>query len=231
MRWVAQTTQRIFHSLVESALRNIGGGLGMRMRAAYYRFRLASCGRNLRIDIGVIFENPANISIGDDVCILPYTIITARGGPHDDAGRKVVRRTNASFRGIAGRISIGNQVAIGSYNIIHGYGGLEIGNRCTTSARVSIYSYSHYPSDPDDPARVTYANAMVDGPVVCIESPIVLCDGVWLGLGVSVFGGCIGGDSFVAAGSLVLKDIANNSYATGAPAERRRSRFAIVPGE
>ena len=222
---------RILHGLAEGVLRNIGGGLGMRIRTVYYRRRLASCGINLRIDVGVIIENPGNISIGNDVCILPYTVITARGGPHDDTGRKVIRKVNQHFRGTAGRISIGNQVAIGAYNIIHGYGGLEIGDRCTTSARVSIYSYSHYPNDPDEPATVTYANAMVDGPVVCIESPIVLCEGVWLGLGVTVFGGCVGRNSFVAANSQVLYNIKDNSYAAGSPAVHRRSRFATESGD
>jgi acetyltransferase-like isoleucine patch superfamily enzyme len=229
MNALTASLTRAFHGLIEGILRNIGGGIGMRLRAFYYSFRLASCGRNLRIDVGVIIENPGNITFGDDVCILPYTIITARGGPHDDSSRKVIRKTNASFCGNPGSIRIGSQVAIGAYNIIHGYGGLEIGNRCTTSARVSIYSYSHYPSDPEHPSTITYANAMVDGPVVCVESPIVLCDGVWLGLGATIFGGCVGRNSFVTAGSLVINDLPSNSYAAGSPAMRIKARFAVVP--
>ena len=70
--------KNIIFSIVELLIINIPGGLGQRVRYAYYSRRFAMCGKNVRIDIGVIFQNPENIYIGDDVWFLPYSIITAK---------------------------------------------------------------------------------------------------------------------------------------------------------
>ena len=58
-----------------------------------------------------------------------------------------------------------------------------------------------------------------DEPVSCICSPITIEDGVWLGLGVTVFSGIIGTNAFVAANSLVNSDIEANTFASGYPAK------------
>lgn len=220
---------RVCNSVIESLIRNISGGLGQRIRYFYYSMRLRACGKNVRIDEGVIIQNPESIEIGSDVWILPYSILTGRG--REPIGQNRVIRARARRDDGSGQSSlilkIGNQTSIGAYNIIHGYGGLSIGNRVTTSARVSIYSFSHAPSDPDNPSTVTYANSMVDdAPVACIVSPIIVEDGVWLGLGTSVFAGRIEENTFVAAHSLVAGDLARNSYAAGNPAKRLKERFA-----
>jgi len=123
---------------------------------------------------------------------------------------------------------IGNEIQIGAYNIIHGYGGLVISNRVTTSARVSIYSFSHHPIDEDDPSKITYANSMVKtAEISCIRSPILIEEGVWLGIGVSVFGGVIGKNAFVKPNSVVYLDIEENCYAQGSPAIKVKKRFNI----
>ena len=164
--------------------------------------------------------------LGDDVWFLPYSIVTAMPKGHRLENRILKEVPNPRYRGELGAIRIGNQVAIGAYNVIQGYGGLEIGSRVTTSARVSVYSFSHHPVDEKDPGKVTYANSMADGmPISCIRSPIVLEEGVWLGLNVIVFGGTIGRNSFVATNSVVLKDLEENSYAKGTPAVRIKRRF------
>jgi acetyltransferase-like isoleucine patch superfamily enzyme len=221
---------RVVLSIVESLIRPIGGGVGQRLRYLYYSRRFHACGSNVRIDEGVIIQNPESIEVGNDVWFLSYSVITGRGQDAIPANR-VLR-----VRGAEGRaetrtptdamLRIGDQTSIGLYNIIHGYGGLTIGKRVTTSARVSVYSFSHVPNDTSDPGLITYANSMVrDAPVACIVSPITLEDGVWLGLGSVVFGGTIGANSFVAAQSVVIGDLEPNSYAAGNPATRVRARF------
>ena len=52
--------KNIIFSIVELLIINIPGGLGQRVRYAYYSRRFAMCGKNVRIDIGVIFQNPEN---------------------------------------------------------------------------------------------------------------------------------------------------------------------------
>lgn len=220
---------RVFNSVIESLIRNISGGLGQRIRYLYYSRRFRSCGNNVRIDEGVIIQNPDSIEIGNDVWMLPYSILTGRGIDSIPSNR-ILRSRNSESVPAHGSgdclLKIGNQTSIGAFNILHGYGGLNIGNRVTTSARVSIYSFSHAPNDRENPDVVTYANSMVnDAPVACIVSPIVIEDGVWLGLGASVFAGRIGENSFVSAHSIVTGDLEPNSYATGSPAKKLKERF------
>lgn len=142
--------------------------------------------------------------------------------------RIIYKKNNDKFNNIIGSITIGNEIQIGAYNIIQGYGGLIIEDKVTTSARVSIYSHSHYPIDKDKPSKITYANAMVkNNAISCIESPIVIQEGVWLGLNVIVFAGTIGKNSFVTTNSIVLSNICENSYASGNPAKKIKNRFAL----
>ncbi|AKO97733.1 hypothetical protein MALG_02569 [Marinovum algicola DG 898] len=220
-------SSRILHSAIEGFIRNIAGGLGQRIRYVYYRRRFHSCGTNVRIGEGVIIENPQNISIGSDVWLLPYSILTGPSDTPIPASRIVVRPDKIETNAPSDRLlEIGSETSLGAYNIVHGFGGLRIGSRVTTSARVSLYSFSHLPYAPDEPGLVTYANAMVrDAPIACIASPIELKDGVWLGLGVAVFGGVLGENAFVGANSVVMGNLPANTVADGSPARVKRPRF------
>ena len=212
---------KILYPLIETLIRNISGGMGQRIRYQYYKRRFKSCGANVKIDEGVIFQTPENIEIGNHVWFLPYSIITARPLGTSPENKLIYKKENKSFDRDIGSIKIGNEVSIGAYNIIQGIGGLIINDRVTTSARVSIYSFSHYPYDKNDLSRITYANSMVkSNSVSCVESPIVLKEGVWLGLNVIVFGGTIGANSFVVTNSVVIEDLGENSYAVGNPAKK-----------
>lgn len=218
--------KKIVFTVIESLIRNISGGLGQRIRRHYYKRRFKSCGDNLKVDEGVIFQNPENIVIGRDVWFLPYSIITARELNLTIDNRILVTKLNKQFNHEIGAIVIGNEVSIGAYNIIQGYGGIIIEDRVTTSAKASIYSFSHYPNDKENPSKITYANSMVKSDsIACIESPIVIKKNAWLGLNTTVFGGVIGENSFIATNSVVLSDIDENSYASGSPAKKIKNRF------
>ena len=217
---------KIFHSVIESLIRNISGGLGQRIRYTYYSRRFKSCGINVKIDEGVIIQNPENMVIGNNVWFLAFSIITARATDAVIANRIEKKIQNNDFSHKVGELIIGDEVAIGNYSIIFGYGGLEIQNRVTTSARVAIYSYSHYPYDENDRRKVTYANSMVkSNNIACIESPIVIQEGAWLGYGVTVLGGTVGKNSFVTTNSVVVTGVKDNGYASGNPAVVIKDRF------
>lgn len=220
--------KKIFFSFLESIIRNISGGVGQRIRYYYYKNRFYSCGCNVKIDEGVIFQNPENMKLASDIWFMPYSIITAAPKQNEIIDRDLKKKINHSFNAEIGVLKIGSEVQIGAFNILQAYGGIEIMDRVTTSARVSIYSHSHYPFDEKNKSKITYPNAMIkDAPISCIESPIVLEKGVWLGLGVSVFAGTLGENCFITAGSIVLSDLEKNSYATGIPATKKKNRFEI----
>ena len=61
--------------MIECIIRNIPSSLGRRIRFFYYKRRLGACGKNVQIDIGVIFENPKRINIGDNVWLDNYCIL------------------------------------------------------------------------------------------------------------------------------------------------------------
>jgi acetyltransferase-like isoleucine patch superfamily enzyme len=216
---------KVVFAIIEYLIVNIPGGLGQKLRYIYYSKRFAKCGKNVRIDVGVIFQNLENIYVGSDVWFLPYSIITAKPFGENFKKRILKIKKNNNFDKEDGSIHIGNQTSIGSYNILQGYGGIKIGSKVTTSARVNIYSFSHYPYSESNDSLVTYANAMVDGPISCIKSPIVIKDGVWLGLSVSVFGGTIGENSFIKSFSSVSSNIDKNVIADGNPANEISKRF------
>ena len=219
----------VLFSLIESAIRNISGGLGRRLRAVYYSRRFKSCGVNLTIDEGVIFHNSENITVGDNVWFNCYAMVTAGATSKPDfSGRIIKERENTGFNGEVGEIIIGDESGIGAYSTIQGLGGIKIGSRVTMSSYCKVFSFSHMPNDPSDLSKITYATSMVkDKPIACIISPVVIEDGVWLGLSVSVFGGTVGSLSFVSTNSIVIKDIPNNSYASGSPAIKIKERFHL----
>lgn len=220
--------KNIFLSLIESVLRNISGGIGQKLRFLYYRSRFKSCGKRVKIDSHVLIYNPENIEIGDDVWIMPFTIL--HGGKKDKLNENRVSLKNNKHLACKDEtlLSIGSQVSIGSHSIIHGYGGLEIEDKVTLSARVSIYSFSHYPYNPSRRSEVTYANSMIkENPIVCIQSPIKISSGVWLGLGVTVYGGIIGKNTFVTTNSIVIDALPENCIASGHPAAKIRDRFEL----
>ncbi len=219
--------QKIIYPLIESCIRNISGGIGQRIRYQYYKRRFKSCGVNVKIDEGVIFQNPENMIIGRDVWFMSYSVITARPIGFKLNNRIEKKIINSKFNQYqTTSLVIGNEIQIGVYNIINGLGGLIIEDRVTLSARVSIYSHSHYFRDDNDKTKVTYANSMViNAPISCIESPIVLEKGVWLGLGVIVLGGTIGKNSFITSNSIVKSNIEDNSYISGNPGKKIKKRF------
>src|SRR5687768_8491070 len=92
-------------SFIDDRLRNISGGLGKRLRYAYYRRRLAACGKNVFIDTGVYFIEPSSIYVGDHIWIDKQCILIAgavKEEPH------VTVRIAEKYSGNKGAIYIGS---------------------------------------------------------------------------------------------------------------------------
>lgn len=203
------------------------GPSGYWLRYQFYKRKFKSCGKNVIIDVGVIISGTEHISIGDNVWIDKYSILIA--GPIDIKEGICKKIENHHFAGKPGELIIGNCVHIGAFNILQAHGGMSIGNSVTTSAGVKLYSLSNYPYDENNREIVTFANCVVEdrNRVSYIISPIVVEDGVWIALDCLVLGGRIGSNSFISSQSVVYHDIAENSYASGKPAQRIKDRFEL----
>jgi maltose O-acetyltransferase len=105
---------------------------------------------------------------------------------------------------------------------------VRIGDDCTLSAGVKLYSFSHhYRSDAAPGDRgVRFGSRVAPERQFLIEGPIVLEENVGVALHAIVLPGVVvGRDSFVKAGSVVSRSAGENSLLEGSPAQRVGERF------
>ncbi len=186
---------------------DIPGGLGQRIRFFYWRRRFMSCGNNIRIDQGVIFNNPENIILKSNIWIHGYSILTAPAKEVTHAKNKnIIENKKGKL------LEIGNEVQIGSYNIINGIGGIDIKDCVTLSAGVSIYSSTHLPNNPEDFSMPIGHNGMVRSRQVFSKNHKVTIEtGAWLGLDAKIICASVGEESFIKSGCIITKDVKPNS--------------------
>jgi acetyltransferase-like isoleucine patch superfamily enzyme len=109
-------------------------------------------------------------------------------------------------------VSIGENTGIGDYVVIWGGGGVEIGNNVLIAVNSVITSQAH-----DVDAEIFRLSHK--------KGKVIIHDNVWLGAGVLVMPGVeIGKNSVIGAGSVVTKNIPQNSVAVGSPAVVIRKR-------
>ena len=206
-----------FFCLIEDLLRGLSGPIGILLRRAYYRRRLRSCGTHLIIDSGVHILGAEHISVGDWVWIDKNCIIAAGPLKHRDEVKRIATN-NPPIK--PGEIRLGSSCHLGIGTIIQAHGGVSIGDAFCSSAGVKIYSMSN---DPHVGRGGPIPRA--DNHVARVETPVCIGDNVWLGLNVSVIGGCIGSHSFVKPLSVVLGNIPGNKVVVGFPAMPQKPRY------
>lgn len=208
------------------------GSTGDHLRARHYRRRLRHLGVNVRIDVGVIIENPEFVTIGDNCWIDRYVLILA--GPPREGLRKLARRPNERFHHSEGELVVGKNCHIASHVVINAHGGVSIGDDSTVAAGAKIVSLSHHPrnlADPSDTLLYKFGSRVPEAQQSLISSPIVLAEGAGLATNsVMLPGTSIGADSWVGAGSVVTRDIPPGCIAWGAPAKPTIDRLAVPSG-
>lgn len=160
-----------------------------------------SCGDNVLISKHAQFYCPENISIGSNVRIDDFCILSA-----------------------GTLIDIGNYVHIGCYSSLIGKGAITISDYCSISGRVSLYSSSddysgQYMTNPMVPQEFTH---VISAPITMEKHVIIGCGTVILP-GVTLEEGCA-----VGAMSVVQTNCAPNMIYTGNPLRKlipRNSRY------
>ena len=151
--------------------------------------RTFSC--NIDNKTHISFDNIRNITIGQGVNIGAFTVVFV---------------TDNS------KLQIGEKTYIGEQNNIRAAGGdIIIGKKCLISQQVSIIGSNHiYLKDiPIQEQNDDIENGGVE-----------IGDDVWIGCGSQIMAGVkIGNGAVIAAGSVVTKDVPDNTVVAGIPAK------------
>ena len=109
---------------------------------------------------------------------------------------------------VFGDVKVGKNTWIGPFTILDGSGGLEIGDYCSISSGVQIYTHE------------TVNWALTGGKAKYIHKPVRIGNCCFLGsMSVIIMGVEIGDHSLIGANSFVNKNIPKNSIAFGSPAK------------
>lgn len=182
-----------------------------------FRFRLP---RFLFLGRGVSFSHMSRIEIGKWVVIGDFVTLSGLGrgklvigdGCRIGSFSRVVVST--TFNNLGEHIHLGHHVAIGDYSSLGGSGGLTIGANTITGQYFSVHPENHRFDDPNLPIRQQGTE----------RKPVRIGENCWLGAKVTVVAGVtIGNNCVIGAGSLVTRDIPDNSVAVGNPARVIRS--------
>ncbi len=213
----------IIRDLLKFVIVYLPGTTGVQLRRIYYKTQFKSCGKNLIIDIGVSIDGPEHISVGDNVFIDKYCVISTG----KEVSGKVEQKLNDCYKFEKGDIVIGSDIHLAQFCILMGYGGLHIENKVVLSAGCKIYTLTNTAYDLNDKGTIVslmpYKNANF------LMSPVVLEQNVWLGLETIVMPGVvIGQNSFCVSSSVLVNKFSENSYISGNPSKRIRERFTKV---
>jgi acetyltransferase-like isoleucine patch superfamily enzyme len=221
------TLTRLLNALIESAgvlVLWIPGGVGSRLRIMYYRARGTRIGKDCRIEVGFMIDQPGLVEIGDRVWLDRYAILIAgKSRP----GRET-RRAGDPDEGLRGSIRIGSRCHIGASTIVSGIGGVSIGDDVTLAAGTKVYSLTHHYRSWKDPKdkRITFGSMGPDTHQSMLEGVVSIGHNVGVGADVLILPGVsLGEGSFVRPRSVVTESFGPNSIIAGDPAQRTGDRF------
>lgn len=171
---------------------------------------------------GVKLDVVRNIKFGKWIQLHDYVYLSAMGKDNLTIGNNVSIGAfsrlviSTSYNNPGEYIRIGNNVGLGEFAYLGGGGGLEIGDGCIIGQYLSCHPENHLYGDPTIEIRFqgTTRNGITIGNNCWIGSKVTVLDGVRIG------SGCV-----VAAGSVVNKDMPENSIVAGVPARVIKCRL------
>jgi acetyltransferase-like isoleucine patch superfamily enzyme len=216
------------------AIANFPGVSGMILRRHYWRRKLKFLGTNVNIGMGVYFQNPEYIMLGDNSWIDKNVIILAG---EDGTERKKVIVSNKNLAQLCpiGGVYIGKNVHVAPNCIISGISaGVYISDDCAMAADCKIYAFTnHYALREHIEKGVLTHSGLNYSP----ERQCLIVGGVYIGENTGIAlnavilpGSSILKNSFVKINSVVMpgSKFSENSLISGDPALCIGKRFNFV---
>lgn len=206
------------YEIINLFFNNCPSAAGIFLRHIFYPFLIGSCEKGVQFGRSITLRGAKKISLGKGVLIDDFAVLDCKSeyNPGIVLGEKcLVSRNTKISTGYAGFVKVGNHTIIGENCIIHGPGGIEMGNNVLISDAVLINAGMHVYSDPNK-------NILSQG---ITTKGIKIGYDVWLGTGVIIKDGVtIGKGCVVEAGSVLSSSIPDYSIASGVPAKVISSR-------
>lgn len=206
------------YELLTVLFTNLPGAIGLFSRHIFYPALFGSVQKGVQFGRGIILRGGLKADIGSGTILDDFVVIDCKSEykPGVILGRNcLIGRNTKLSTGYTGFVKIGNHTIIGENCIIHGPGGIEIGDNVLVSDGTILNAGAHIYAEPEK-------NILSQG---ITAKGIKINDDVWLGTAVIVKDGVtIGKGSVVEAGSLVDSQIPENSIVSGVPAEVIGSR-------
>ena len=109
---------------------------------------------------------------------------------------------------VLGKVKVGKNCWVGPFTILDGSGGLTVGDYCTVSAGVHIYSHDNVKQ------TLTSGNLPIERSPVSIGNNVYIAPNVVISKGVSIGSFCV-----IGTGAFVNKDIKDFQIVVGQPAK------------
>lgn len=149
-----------------------------------------------------------NLFLGEDIEIGERILFDVRDGRILIDGPSYLIG-NTKFHASGGTIRVGKNVTIGEYSFLNGAGGITIEDNVLCADKVNFVSSDHGYKNIEIPIR----NQDSD------NKPIVIREGSWIGINVSILGGAVvGKNSVVGANSVVKGEFPDYCVIAGCPA-------------
>lgn len=203
------------------------GTIGFYLRSWYWRKKLKYLGKCTKIDVGVYFQNPKYISIGNN-CWIDRSVIILAGIDKSTREKIVIKTGNDQCEN--GVVKIGNNVHIGPMCILSGISaGITISDNCCITAKCCLYAFTHHYKSKKQKSNKSFGfGSMVALDKQClIEGPIFIGFNTGIAMNVIILpGSVIMENSFVSINSVVKHGIyPENSFISGNPAKTIRPRY------
>ena len=158
------------------------GPVGFKLRYKYFKKRLKFLGKDVRLDVGIYFQNPEYIEIDNNTWIDRNVIILA--GP-PGSNRITYEKPNPDFKESIGEVYLGEYTHIAPNCVLSGMGGLHIGKNCGIASNSAIYSFSHHYrnlTNKEDRWQYSFTPLARSDQQSMIQGPVVIEDYCAVGL-------------------------------------------------